>query len=423
MTHFGLVCPPMSSHLKTMYSLGKELQKRGHRVTLFGVLDTEASTVAAGIEFHPIGKSEYPIGAIEQLFTQQGKLVGFAALMYCIKWLKELADMFLREAPAAIKATGVEALVVDQVSPEGGTAADFLELPFATVCSGLLLNRDPNVPPYNTTWSCSSNWLAQLRNRISQGFFDFIERSIWEVLFEYRRQWKLPVYSNYDAYYSQLAQLSQQPAEFEFPRPKLPKWFHFTGPYHSPLASKPISFPYQELTGQPLIYASLGTVMGQQMGLFRDIATACDGLDAQLVITMGGVATPEALQNLPGSPLVVKYAPQLELLQKTTLTITHAGLNTTLECLSNGIPMVAIPMVNDQPGIAARIAWTGSGEVVPLPRLTVPKLRNAIERTLAQDSYKQNAMRLQTAIAQAGGVSRAADIVEKMASIGKPVLA
>ena len=85
--------------------------------------------------------------------------------------------------------------------------------------------------------------------------------------------------------------------------------------------------------------------------------------------------------------------------------------------------MVAIPMVNDQPGIAARIAWTGSGEVVPLPRLTVPKLRNAIERTLAQDSYKQNAMRLQTAIAQAGGVSRAADIVEKMASIGKPVLA
>jgi UDP:flavonoid glycosyltransferase YjiC (YdhE family) len=95
------------------------------------------------------------------------------------------------------------------------------------------------------------------------------------------------------------------------------------------------------------------------------------GLDAQLVISLGGGNNPESLPNLPGNPLVVGYAPQLELLEKATLTITHAGMNTTLECLTNGVPMVAIPVANDQPGIAARIAWTGVGEVVPLKKVSL----------------------------------------------------
>jgi len=126
---------------------------------------------------------------------------------------------------------------------------------------------------------------------------------------------------------------------------------------------------------------------------------------------------------LPGSPLVVGYAPQLELLKKATLTITHAGMNTTLESLTNGVPMVAIPIANDQPGIAARIAWTGAGEVVPLSQLSVPRLRAAIQRVLTEDSYKNNASRLQEAIRRAGGVGRAADIIEQAIATGKPVLA
>jgi UDP:flavonoid glycosyltransferase YjiC (YdhE family) len=84
---------------------------------------------------------------------------------------------------------------------------------------------------------------------------------------------------------------------------------------------------------------------------------------------------------------------------------------------------VAIPITNDQPGVAARIAWTGAGEVVPLASLSVPKLRAAIQRVLTEDSYKNNASKLQEAIARAGGARRAADIVEKAISTGKPVLA
>ena len=97
-------------------------------------------------------------------------------------------------------------------------------------------------------------------------------------------------------------------------------------------------------------------------------------------------------------------------------------MNTTLECLSNAVPMVAIPIAFDQPGVAARIALTGAGAAIPLKCLTVPRLRTAISQVLTQPSYKQNALRLQKAIKRAGGATRAADIIERAVSTGKPVL-
>jgi len=83
---------------------------------------------------------------------------------------------------------------------------------------------------------------------------------------------------------------------------------------------------------------------------------------------------------------------------------------------------VAIPIANDQPGVAARIAWTGTGAVVPLKRLNVSKLRSAIQQVLTEDSYQQNALRLQASIQRAGGVKKAADLVEQVVATGKPAL-
>ncbi len=60
--------------------------------------------------------------------------------------------------------------------------------------------------------------------------------------------------------------------------------------------------------------------------------------------------------------------------------------------------MVAIPVANDQPGIAARIAYTGVGEVVALKELNVPKLRSAIVKVLTQESYRKRAIEMQGAI-------------------------
>ncbi len=417
MAHIGLVCPAETGHLNTMLPLGQKLQQRGHRTTFFGIVDARSKVLAAGLEFSSIGEAQFPVGSSDRLFAEIGKLSGFAALQYTMDWIEKSALMFLQEAPAALADAGVDALLVDQIAPEGGLVADFLDIPFVTICSALPFNQESTIPPFFTTWQYNRAWWAVLRNQLVYQLTNPFGKSMQTLRSNYRKLWKLPPEISPD---SQLAVLSHQPAEFEYPRQNLPDYFHFTGPYHNQTSRKPVDFPWDKLTDKPLIYASMGTLQNQLTDVFQAIATACVGLDAQLVISLGG-ASIESLPELAGDPLVVGYAPQLALLERAAVAITHAGMNTALECLTYGVPMVAIPVTNDQPGIAARVAWTGAGEIVPLAKLTPSRLKVMLEKVLSGDSYRQNALRLKAAIAASGGVALAADIIEEAISTRKPV--
>jgi zeaxanthin glucosyltransferase len=413
MKHIGLICPAETGHLNTMLPLGQELQHRGYRVTYFGVEDAQAKVLASGLDFCAIGKAEFPAGSSAKLFEQLGGMKGLAAVLFTLRWLRNTAAVFLAEAPAKIQAAQIDALVVDQITPEGGAIAEYLKIPFITLCSALPFNQEASIPPVFTNWSYNSSGWAKFRNALTYQITNPFAQSMRTLRSRYRQQWGLPAESVTD---SPWAILSQQPAEFEFPRQHLSPHFYFTGPFHNQTSRKPVAFPWEKLTGQPLIYASMGTLQNRLTTIFEQIATACVGLDAQLVISLGGITPSEELLNLPGNPIVISYAPQLELLQKATLTITHAGMNTTLESLTYGVPMVAIPVTNDQPGIAARIAWSGTGEALPLSQLTTSKLQRAVKKVFAEEFYRHNALRLKEAIQKAGGVRTAADIVEKVMS-------
>lgn len=422
MTHFGIICPCSTGHLNPMTTLGYELKQRNHRVTVIGIEDARSKVEAAGLEFQVVGNSDFPLGATKDLFIKLGNLSGLEALQYTLDSIAKAADMVLRDAPEVIKSKGIEALLVDQASPEGGTVAEHFNIPFVSVCSAIMLNREINVPPFSTSWNYDPSPSGLERNRLGYEKVNGLGESLRQVINDYRASWNLPLYDSPNQNYSPLAQITQQPAEFEFPRQELPPCFHFTGSFSNPNSRELIPFPYERLTGQPLIYASLGTLQNQLLWVFEAIAEACQDLDIQLVMALGGGTTPESLPKLPQKAIVVGYAPQLELLPKAALTITHAGMNTTLESLSYGVPMVAIPITNDQPGVAARIAWTGTGEVVPLEQVSVEKLHQAIQRVLTDKSYKENALKLQKANERGGGVSKAADIIERVVT-RKPVLA
>lgn len=81
--------------------------------------------------------------------------------------------------------------------------------------------------------------------------------------------------------------------------------------------------------------------------LFHKIATACAGLNVQLAIALAGEMAAETMTELPSSPLVVKSASQLNLLSRASLIITHGGLNTILDSLSQGVPLVTIPITSN----------------------------------------------------------------------------
>lgn len=411
MTHFGVICPPFPGHINPMAALGRELQQRGHRVTFLQISDVELLVNSEGLNFLPIGQSAALSGSLTEALEQLGKLSGIEALRYSVKFCQQTAATICQDAPRAIATAGIEVLLVDQLEPAGETVAEFLRIPFICVSCAQAIHRRAAVPPFFTPWSYQNRWWAQLRNQAAYYLLDRNSQPILQVLNHYRRQWQLPAYRQLYASAARLAHISQQPAAFDFPC-DLPQHFHYVGPLRN-RSPRVVPFSFERLTGQPLIYASLGSLQNTKHEIFRCIAAACEPLDVQLVISHGGGMDAAVVEKLPGSPLVVEYAPQLEVLSKASLTITHGGLNTVLDSLSHGVPLVAIPITYEQPGTGARILWTGTGEVIPLKSLSIPQLRTAIQQVLTEDSYLNNALRLKQAIRQAGGVKRAADIIEQ----------
>jgi MGT family glycosyltransferase len=132
----------------------------------------------------------------------------------------------------------------------------------------------------------------------------------------------------------------------------------------------------------------------------------------QLVLSIGPTLDPKQIKSLPAHSIVVTDAPQVELLRRSALCITHAGLNTTLESLAQGVPMVAIPVSLDQPGVATRIVYTKTGGYVPLRELTAPKLSALIDEVLSNPEYNQNANKMKQAIVQTKGLEKAVDLLE-----------
>ena len=408
--HMALVCPDMTGHLNPMMTLGRALRRCGHRVTLLGLPESRTKANSAGLEFAEIGRPEHSCGDVEADRAKLGQLRGLAAVRFTAQILRKAASVVLRDAPDVFQAAQIEGLVVDQVSPAGSSVAEMLDLPFAVVCNAMALNMESAVPPVVTSWRPRSGWLARCRNRMGNVLFGLAGKPVFDEVNTFRRRHGLAQLRRTAQFHGELIQVAQQPAFFDFPREQLPAHFHYTGPWHDSERDGERDFPWDELDGRPLIYASLGTLQNRLRHLFATIISACSELDVQLVLSLG---RSDAELDLPSTSnsIVVPYAPQLRLLERAAAVVTHAGLNTSLEALSCGLPMVAIPLTNDQPGVARRLETLGVAEVVSPGVVGTNRLRRAITRVLEEQPYRASAERCQKQLLAAPNVTDAAALL------------
>jgi len=412
MVRLGAFCFPGTGHINPMTALARALERRGHRVVIFGIADTEARVRAAGIEFYRIGEQDYPLGTLRKLDEKLGQLKGLATFRFTVERVMNTARMVLRDGPDAVRRANLDALLVDEADM-GGNVAEHLGLPFVSIAMFPPLIQDDRIPPFCFGWPPGSDPISRLRNELGFRLLSRVAQPIFRVVNQQRRAWGLqPLRRSTDAL-SKLAQIAQLPQALEFDVPKRPACLHYTGPFVDAQQRPPVAFPWERLDGRPLVYASMGTLQNGSEIVFKTIAEACAGLHAQLVISLGGGLEPARLGSLAGDPIVVGYAPQLEIVKRAALVITHAGLNTVLESLAEGVPLVAIPLGNDQPGVAARVKARGAGLVVPRSKLTVKRLRRAVETVLREPSYREAASALKVAMGKVDGPSVAAAIIEQ----------
>lgn len=413
MARFGIFCLPLPSHLNLFLSLGQALKAQGHQSVFFNIPEVEERVRTYGFEFGCVEPQTVPMGTIGALVRRMGNIAGLDALRLQLQFDRLRSEGILNCGPHAVQQAGINLLIIDQAEAAGGSVAEHLGLPWVSVSSGLCLNAEPQVPPFFTSWGYVETRVAALRNKLAYGISRVFTRPVQNLINRFRRKWQLRPVSRLDDTFSPHAQICQQIQEFDFPRQRLPECFHYVGPLGPPGAAD-VRFPWNALNGKPMIYASLGTLLNQHQAIYRQIIEACAPLNVQLVLSLGGAGDPHEYAGMPGNPLVVRYAPQRELLKRAQLTITHAGLNTTLESLSEGVPMAAIPITFEQPAIAARIRWTGTGDFVTPQQLTTMRLREMIVRVLENPKYRISAEKMKAILQGTNGRARAAEIIQEV---------
>jgi MGT family glycosyltransferase len=413
-----------------MTTLARSVRTRGHEVVFISLPDAERSIQAAGLAFLPCGEKEYPAGSLQEWLLHLSKLQGEEALRTTMTNVARRTQAMLNSLPRILAEAAVDAVIIDTVLFYVELAPMSLGLPYLHVANALHLDFSGYTPPCLYDWPHQTTATALARNR--EGVNQFLKKlaPTVEVAKAYAEGAHLKVdWENPDATLSKRAWISQTPRVFDFDSSHWPPQFHHTAPFHDGAGRAPIEFPWDRLTGEPLIYASMGTMMNSIADVYRAIVAAAAKQEGfQLVLSVGSQINAEQIGALPANAIVVKRAPQLELLKHASVCITHAGLNTVLESLTQGVPQVAIPINVDQPGVAARIAEKETGLFVPFKELTEFRLSLLLDEVLTESTYRDNARRLQKMIVEANGLSVATDLIEETlekseAKIGLEVLA
>ena len=415
MAHIGVLTVRALGHMYPSSTLALELKKRGHRVTFFTIADAVDFYESLGLNVVVIGRETYPMGYTDRMFAELATLKGRAGLKFTIGMVEQSVAESFADVPQALQLNRVDALIIDQLFFAGSTIAEFLKIPYVHLANALLFNGESGVPPISFGWRYKAGSVARLRNALGYMAVGRVFASIRKMVNAQRLKWSLPPCNRFpDDLYAGHPQISQLPPSFEYPRKRLPAEFHFVGPLHDLKKRTHTDFPWEKLDGRPILYATMGTLMNRLESVFRIILEASETLPLQLVIALGGNLDPESFSGAPGNAVVVKYAPQIEVLKRASLCITAGGLNTINESLANGVPMVVIPITNDQPAAAGRVEWSGVGRSVPIKRLTVARLRAALEQVLADPLYGENARRLQKEIAGLNALERASEVIESV---------
>ena len=352
--HFGILSSPVPGHLQPLSSIGRTLLRRGHRVTVFHVEDARRECERLGVGFCPLGLEDFPPGSWTRYWHPIAEATGAAVLWHTIRAHRLIAEVMCRHAPAAMASMGVEALLVDSLQFQGAAIAEQMGLPFISVDCTLPLTRDLTglTPPPFINLLPSRNPLLRTVNWLGHQAVELFARPVLSVASDWRHRWTGRRYRCTEETYSKDLHLSPMPATFDFPRADLGSHFKRCGPFLDERRPEP-DFPWEKLDGKPLVYASLGTLQNRIPRLYEILGAAALETKAQWVVSFGAWRGDRVDAKLPTSVIACDFAPQLSLLKRAQVCVTHAGANTTLEALAAGVPLVAIPIGNDQPAIVS----------------------------------------------------------------------
>ncbi len=361
---FALI--PEKGHVNPYIGPAQALQEMGHEVVVGAPGDISGQCAAAGLPFESLpGNTDRPTHGAELVALIQDR-------ERLATWIGQLLLDNLDEQTAQLRAwyRGMDAVVVDPLYYAASLAAEAEGLPWAAVSNSL----NPVLPP-----ELDSDLLRTVRGlQRPPGRYAGCDRLSPDLNIAFTTE-----------------ALCGPVEGVHLVGPSFPLWDR-----GDEVAVRPLP------EGRQVIYASFGSQIYHWPELFTKLAEA--NPDAELVLSVGDLPGP-----FPGCQ-VYRYAPQLELLRRARVFVTHGGANSFMEAISANVPMLVSPMCNDQFHQAYFTERSQIGLVTDLRTATVEEIRDDLVR-LMEDGPEREAMARLSATYQVDGARAAARLIDRLA--------
>lgn len=198
-----------------------------------------------------------------------------------------------------------------------------------------------------------------------------------------------------------------QPYEEEFPD----EHFKFIG---ASIYKRDIQSEFQmPVTNKKIIYISLGTIVNNAKSFYKKCMKAFEKEDVMVIMSIGNLVKRNSLGHIPDNFYIYSSVPQLEVLEKSDVFITHGGLNSVSEAMYFGVPMVVFPYETDQPLNAKCIERLGVGKRLDRKKVTSELLKTVVTSLLNDNTIAQNTKKVKEKMQSAPGNSFASDLIMK----------
>lgn len=196
------------------------------------------------------------------------------------------------------------------------------------------------------------------------------------------------------------------PLEMDFPgRPLLPHQHHI-GFMIDTQRTDAITKSFQEIetllstASQPVLYCSFGSLAYEHTDpiiRFLEKLIAVAKTKAYLLIIASPIrAVRDNFKTLTPNTVIADSVPQLEVLLRASVLITHGGFNSIKESIDATVPMLVYPVYKhtDQRGNAARVLYHGLGLIGNLQRDTEAQIEEKLHELITNPAYKEKTAQL-----------------------------
>ena len=376
-----------------MIALGRALHARGHDVTLQTWERWREPVEAEGVAFTPAPEySAFPIG--------DHPLDFYEAVVYAT-----------RDTLPLVRDLQPDVVVHDILTLGPSLAGELLGIPRATLIPHVFPEAGPGFPIY-------SFGALLPRSALGRAFWERahapVRRGLQsgrEALNSARSQVDLPPLDHVHGGTSRELALVASFPQLEYPRP-WPSHAHVVGP----LMWEPPTAPTPLPPGKgPLVLVAPSTSQDPDHRLLH---AALRGLaDAPVrVLATYNRRLPSRPLPVPDNAHVVDWVSYARTLPHCDAIVCHAGHGTLVRALSCGVPVVACPVAGDMNENAARLAWAGAGVRLPRRFISPRPLRHAVMHALSEPSIRTKAQALSSWTSTHDAGTRAATLVERLAS-------